>query len=66
MRNQNKSPKTDLKQRVESLEEELLAQRQSERIKDSIIIEYREALSEAQFKIAILNGRLKQTIQPTA
>lgn len=52
--------------RIEALEVELNERRQSEAIKDSIIMEYRQALSDAQFKIAILNGQLKQASQPTA
>ncbi|MGH3651547.1 hypothetical protein [Glutamicibacter sp.] len=58
--------KPTIEDRLESLENELSELRVSDAIKDSIIGEYRQALSEAQLKIAILNGKLKQANQPTA
>jgi hypothetical protein len=32
---------------------------ESELIKDSMILEYQQALSDAQYKIAVLNGQMK-------
>lgn len=61
----NDSPEVTIEQRVETLEGELAQGRKSEAIKDSIIAEYREALSEAQLKVAILNGQLKLATKPT-
>lgn len=45
--------------RLRSLEAELVQRQESEDIKDSIISEYRVALADAQFNLAIANGRLK-------
>ena len=56
----------DLEQRLKTLEDELTERRKSEAIKDSIILEYRQALSDAQFKISVLNGQLKIIKEPTA
>lgn len=61
----NESPEVTIEQRVETLEGELAQGRKSEAIKDSIIAEYRQALSDAQLKIAVLNGQLKVATQPT-
>ncbi|UAV84849.1 hypothetical protein BV113_00550 [Glutamicibacter phage BIM BV-113] len=54
-----------IEQRIKTLETQLAESRKSEVIKDSIIQEYRQALSDAHFKIAILNGQLKIANQPT-
>lgn len=51
--------------RIQNLEVELIRRRRSEAIKDSIIQEYRDALEAAQFKVAMLNGQLKLSHQPT-
>ncbi|UTT40259.1 DUF4349 domain-containing protein [Glutamicibacter mishrai] len=56
----------DIESRLKTLEDELEERLNSEAIKDSIIVEYRQALSDAQFKIAVLNGQLKLANQPTA
>lgn len=48
-----------IEQRLENLEAELNQRRRSEAIKDSMILEYRQALSDEQFKVAMLNGQLK-------
>ncbi|MGH3651504.1 hypothetical protein [Glutamicibacter sp.] len=61
----NEESVSGIEQRVGTLETELAESRRSEAIKDSIIHEYRQALSDAQFKIAILNGQLKLATQPT-
>lgn len=50
---------SDIESRLKTLEAELEERRQSEAIKDSIIIEYRQALDAQQFKVAVLNGQLK-------
>ncbi|QDY64884.1 hypothetical protein FQA45_00345 [Glutamicibacter halophytocola] len=55
-----------IEQRLETLESELHERRRSEAVKDSIILEYQQALSDAQFKVAVLNGQLKLANQPTA
>lgn len=54
-----------IEERIQNLEVELIRRRRSEAIKDSIILEYREALSAEQFKVAMLNGQLKLAHQPT-
>lgn len=54
-----------IEQRVETLETELAEQRKSEAIKDSMIIEYRQALSNAQYALAIANGQLKLALEHT-
>ena len=59
-------PEVTIEQRVETLEAELAERRKSEAIKDSMIIEYRQALSNAQYALAIANGQLKLANQPTA
>lgn len=59
MPKQNEATDLTVEQRLETLEQELVEARRSEAIKDSIINEYRQALSDAHFKIAILNGQLK-------
>lgn len=61
----NDSHEVTIEQRVETLEAELAEKRKSEAIKDSIIAEYRQALFDAQLKIAVLNGQLKLATQPT-
>lgn len=54
-----------IEERLENLEAELNQRRRSEAIKDSMILEYRQALSDEQFKVAMLNGQLKLAHQPT-
>ncbi|MGO3763471.1 hypothetical protein [Glutamicibacter arilaitensis] len=56
---------SEIEQRLEILESELNERRRSEAIKDSIIMEYRQALDAKQFKVAVLNGQLKLATQPT-
>lgn len=55
----------DIEARLKALEEELGERRRSEAIKDSIIAEYRQALSDTQLKVAVLNGQIKLANQPT-
>lgn len=59
------SEQKTFEQRLETLEAELEERRRSEAIKDSMIFEYRAALSDAQFKVAKLNGQLKLAQPPT-
>ena len=59
-------PDVTIEQRLDALETELSERRRSEAIKDSMILEYRQALSDAQFQVAALNGQLKLATQPTA
>lgn len=59
------SEQKNIEQQLETLESKLEERRRSEAIKDSMLFEYRAALSEAQFKIAMLNGQLKLATQPT-
>lgn len=40
-------------------DEELATLREESVIKDSMILEYKQALTEAHYKIAMLNGQLK-------
>lgn len=54
-----------IEERIQNLEMELIRRRRSEAIKDSMLQEYREALSAEQFKVAMLNGQLKLAHQPT-
>lgn len=49
---------------IEQLQAELAKRRRSEAIKDSMILEYRQALGNAQYALAIANGQLKLA-QPT-
>ena len=65
MADPNTKSELTIEQRLEKLESELSERSRSEAIKDSIIMEYRQALEAAQFKIAVLNGQLKQATQPT-
>ncbi|WIV42594.1 hypothetical protein [Glutamicibacter nicotianae] len=65
MAESSKRPVETIEQRVEALEAELAERRKSELIKDSMIIEYRQALSNAQYALAIANGQLKLATQPT-
>lgn len=65
MADPNTKSEPTIEQRLEKLESELSERSRSEAIKDSIIMEYRQALEAAQFKIAVLNGQLKQATQPT-
>lgn len=55
-----------IEERIQNLEMELIRRRRSESIKDSMLQEYRAALSAEQFKVAMLNGQLKLAHQPTA
>lgn len=55
-----------IEERIQNLEMELIRRRRSEAIKDSMLQEYRDALSAEQFKVAMLNGQLKLAHQPTA
>lgn len=54
-----------IEQRLEAAQTELAERRQSELIKDSMILEYRQALGNAQYALAIANGQLKLATQPT-
>lgn len=65
MADPNTKSELTIEQRLEKLESELSERSRSEAIKDSIIMEYRQALEASQFKIAVLNGQLKQATQPT-
>lgn len=49
---------------IERLQAELAERKRAEAIKDSMILEYRQALSNAQYALAIANGQLKLA-QPT-
>jgi len=66
MADPNPEPEVTIEQRLEILESELNERRRSEAIKDSIIMEYRQALDAEQFKVAVLNGQLKLANEPTA
>ncbi|KUM31895.1 hypothetical protein AQ436_01910 [Arthrobacter sp. EpRS66] len=66
MADPNPEPEVTIEQRLEILESELNERRRSEAIKDSIIMEYRQALDAELFKVAVLNGQLKLATQPTA
>lgn len=50
---------------IEQLRAELAERRRAEAIKDSMILEYRQALGNAQCALAIANGQLKLATQPT-
>lgn len=49
----------DIKQRLTALETQLEESLEAQLIKDSMILEYRQALDEAHYKIAMLNGQAK-------
>lgn len=66
MADPSKEPEVTIEQRVVALEAKLAQQRTSELIKDSMILEYRQALGNAQYALAIANGQLKLATQPTA
>ena len=51
---------------LEKIQTELAERKRSEFIKDSMIVEYLQALSDAHYRIAALNGQLKLANQPTA
>lgn len=54
-----------IEQRLDLLEAELVRFQTENFILNSMVQEYRLALSDAQFQNAALNGQLKLAIQPT-